>query len=131
MHNYSSRYSLRNWSLWAEWRGGRSYKELATETGLSYDRVYQIVAMMKRCLRHHSKRKLLEPVPSDHECGTECFHRSHFPNLTDAVYQYLLERERQYWNREGPQGPVGSHGKQSVSGAGRSAQSEAPEKHTP
>ncbi len=46
-------------------------------------------------------------VAPDHDCGADCFHRSHFPTLSDAEYADRLEAERAHWSREGVAGAAG------------------------
>lgn len=50
----------------------------------------------------------------DHDCGKDCTHRSHFPQMSDAEYADFLERERQYWGKEGEPGPPGERGVKGV-----------------
>ena len=38
-------------------------------------------------------------LPTDHDCGMDCFHRSHFLYLTDDQYKDALEAEIAWWAR--------------------------------
>jgi hypothetical protein len=49
----------------------------------------------------------LAGAPTDHECGADCFHRSHFPDISDAEYEEKLAAERKHWSVPGPEGPAG------------------------
>lgn len=44
--------AARNWAVYHAFSSGQSYKSIAVEKGLTYDRVYQIIAKIRRRLRH-------------------------------------------------------------------------------